>query len=429
MFGFKNRNNSKLKQEIDQVLKEAANGDLERRVTRIDMSDPLADTAWGINNLLDQLEAYMRDANSAVQCASLGQNHRNMYPAGLKGLFNISSKNISKGVNGILVASKEKLRTELNKELGSLNGGISASFGIVQNDMEDVIKEIVKINEFSEKTSSKSDYSLKATKTLLEELTQLIELINHISDAINSLSQRTVDITAIIGLIEEVSDQTNLLALNAAIEAARAGEHGRGFAVVADEVRNLAERTGKATSEITITVNALQQETEDIQNNSQKTNQIAIESEKVVKEFINTLEGLNHDANKTTLAAKFTEDKSFMTLVKIDHVVYKTKAYTAIIREEVDEDILQNEHDCKFGQWYDGAGKEMFGATTSYKSIQQPHASLHQMAIENMEELKENGLKNSNIELYVSNFAKMEDSSIELFDYLDKAVNEKHKRG
>ena len=76
MFGRKSIKNSDLKQRIDRVIKKAANGDLEDRITHIDMNDPLADTAWGINDLLDQLEAYMRDANTSVEFASAGKSHK-----------------------------------------------------------------------------------------------------------------------------------------------------------------------------------------------------------------------------------------------------------------------------------------------------------------------------------------------------------------
>lgn len=168
-------------------------------------------------------------------------------------------------------------------------------------EMNSVVLEISKnaseAAEFSEVTKAKAEQGYNIVNDSLKLINKLYEETNKLEKDMAQLTEQAEGVDALIGTISDIADQTNLLALNAAIEAARAGEAGRGFAVVADEVRKLAEKTMNATQEVRSFVETIKksilinkENTKETVDLIQKSKELADESGKALQEILNLIE-------------------------------------------------------------------------------------------------------------------------------------------
>ncbi|MDD2897337.1 MAG: methyl-accepting chemotaxis protein [Desulfuromonadaceae bacterium] len=175
----------------------------------------------------------------------------------------------------------------------------------------DIAQNCQMASEGSQQASAAAVSGTRVVNETIAVMNSIAERVMSSAKAVESLGSRSDQIGAIVGTIEDIADQTNLLALNAAIEAARAGEQGRGFAVVADEVRALAERTTKATREIGGMIKAIQQETkgaviamEEGVNEVAKGSEKAADSGRALEQILEQINDVNSQIHQVATAAE-----------------------------------------------------------------------------------------------------------------------------
>jgi methyl-accepting chemotaxis protein len=276
------------------------------------MVEALEDIAQGDGDITKRIEVLSQD-----EMGMMGL-HYNTFVGKLHGTIETVARDSGTIASAAesLNANSNEMAKEAEKTLEQANS-LAAATEEMSKTTSEIAQNCVIAAKSSEKTSEAATYGESVIKDTIGAMNRISEMVKASASTVENLGTQSQEIGKVVDLINDIADQTNLLALNAAIEAARAGEHGRGFAVVADEVRKLAEKTGDATKDIKVNVDAIQgQVGKTVETIEKGVTEVEIGTSDVIKleaSFKGMFEQINNVTEQVRQIAVASEEQSMAT--------------------------------------------------------------------------------------------------------------------